>query len=137
MVLRKRTTPKWVAMSTRKLLAGVSAGLLALTAVMIGGFGFGGSADPAAAMRTVLHTPVQFAAYGSDTATSAATDVASAASAAAPPYVSLFESLPSLPPLLLGLNIPGVEDVFINITVVLPWDYARSEEHTSELQSQR
>src|SRR6202023_1420308 len=44
-----------VAMSTQKLLAGVSAGLLALTAVMIGGFGFGGSADPAAAMRTVLH----------------------------------------------------------------------------------
>ena len=39
-----------VAMLTRKLLAGVSAGLLALTAVMIGGFGFGGSADPAAAM---------------------------------------------------------------------------------------
>ena len=89
---------------------------------MIGGFGFG-SADPAAAMRTV-HTPVQLAVNGSDTAASAATDVASAASAAAPPYESLFASLPSLPPLLLGLNIPGVEDVFINITGVLPWDYA-------------
>jgi hypothetical protein len=50
--------------------------------------------------------------------------VASAASAAAPPYESLFASLPSLPPLFLGLNIPGVEDVFINITGVLPWDYA-------------
>ena len=59
-----------VAMSTRKLLAGVSAGLLALTAVMIGGFGFGGSAAPAAAMGALVHTPVQLAAYGSDTATS-------------------------------------------------------------------
>src|SRR5271163_67742 len=121
MVLRKRTATDGVAMSTRKLLAGVSAGLLALTAVMIGGFGFGGSADPAAAMGALVHTPVQLAAYGSDTATSAATDVTSAASAAAPPYESLFASLP---PLLLGLNIPGVEDVFINITGVLPWDYA-------------
>jgi hypothetical protein len=122
-LVRKRAAREGVAMSTRKLLAGVSAGLLALTAVMIGGFGFGGSADPAAAIRTV-HTPMQRAAYGSDTAASAATDVASAASAAAPPYESLFASLPSLPPLLLGLNIPGVEDVFINTTGVLPWDYA-------------
>lgn len=106
------------------LVACAGAGLLALTAVMIGGFGFGGSADRAAAMRTV-HTPVQLAAYGSDTATSAATDVASAASAAAPPYESWFANLPSLPPLLLGFNTPGVEDVFLNsITGELPWDYA-------------
>jgi hypothetical protein len=74
-------------------------------------------------MGALVHTPVQLAAYGSDTATSAATDVTSAASAAAPPYETLFASLPSLPPLLLGLNIPGVEDVFINNTGVLPWDY--------------
>src|ERR1700733_13068813 len=108
MILRKRTATDGVAMSTRKLLAHVSAGLLALTAVMIGGFGFGGSADPAAAMGALVHTPVQLPAYGSDTAPSAATDVTSAASAAAPPYESLFASLPSLPPLFLGLHIPGV-----------------------------
>jgi hypothetical protein len=110
-------------MSTRKLLAGVIAGLLALTAAMTGEFSFGGSVGPVAATRSA-DTPVRLAAYGSDAASSAATDVASAMSAAAPPYESLFGSLPSLPPLLLGLNSPGVEDVFDNVTGVLPWDYA-------------
>jgi hypothetical protein len=111
-------------MSTRKLLAGVIGGLLTLTAAMTGEFSFGDSGGPVAATRSA-GTPVQLAAYGSDAATSAATDVASGAvSAAAPPYESLFANLPSLPPLLLGLNIPGVEDVFDNVTGVLPWDYA-------------
>jgi hypothetical protein len=46
------------------------------------------------------------------------------ASTASPPYESEFASLPSLPPLTLGLNDPGVADIFDNVTGVLPWDYA-------------
>jgi hypothetical protein len=103
------------------LVASAGAGLLTLTAMMNSAFAYGQIGDTASPAAEI---PVQLTAHGSDTATSTATDVASAASAAAPPYETLFASLPSLPPLLLGLNIPGVEDVFINITGVLPWDYA-------------
>jgi hypothetical protein len=99
------------------LVASAGAGLLTLTAMMNSAFAYGQIGDTASSAAEI---PVQLTAY-TDTISNAAAD---AASAAAPPYETLFASLPSLPPLPLGLNIPGVEDVFINITGVLPWDYA-------------
>jgi hypothetical protein len=43
---------------------------------------------------------------------------------ASSPYSSLYAALPSLPPVIAGLDVPGVLDVFNNVTGFLPWDYA-------------
>ncbi len=56
--------------------------------------------------------PVALASYGLDTTTTPAD------------YTSWWDSLPSLPPLILGINTPGVVDVFDNFTGFLPWDFA-------------
>lgn len=99
------------------LVASAGAGLLTLTAMMNSAFTYGqigNTASPAAEI------PVQLTDY-TDTIGNAA---AVATSDAASSYSSLFSDLPSLPPLLVGLNIPGVFDVFENMTGVLPWDYA-------------
>ena len=37
---------------------------------------------------------------------------------------AIFAALPSLPPVLAGLNIPGVVDAWNNLTGFLPWDYS-------------
>lgn len=60
--------------------------------------------------------PVQLTDY-TDTIGNAASDAAAS-------YGSFWSDLPSLPPLILGLDNPGVSDVFENVTGVLPWDYA-------------
>ncbi len=87
-------------------------GLLTLTTMMNQALAYGeiGDASPAADI------PAQLTA-GTDTIGNAASDPASS-------YSSFFSDLPSLPPLILGLNDPGVFDVFENVTGVLPWDYA-------------
>lgn len=76
----------------------VAAILLAITTVMCGAF--------AGLDRTVMGSstkkPVELAASA---------------------YSDFLAGLPSLPPLDLGINIPGVTEVFDNVTGVLPWDY--------------
>ena len=63
-------------------------------------------------------------AYGGDTAGNAVANAASdAAYTTATSYSPYFSDLPSLPPLILGPNIPGVFDAFDNVTGFLPWDY--------------
>lgn len=95
------------------LVASVGAGLLTLTAMMNAAFAYGQIGDTAS---PAVEIPVQLTAY-TDTISNAASDAASS-------YSSFFSDLPSLPPLILGLNIPGVFDAFDNVTGVLPWDYA-------------
>jgi hypothetical protein len=56
--------------------------------------------------------PVALASYGVDTAATTAD------------YASWWDSLPSLPPLILGVNTSGVVDAFDNVTGFLPWDFA-------------
>lgn len=99
------------------LVASAGAGLLTLTAMMNSAFAYGQIGDTASPAAEI---PVQLTAY-TDTISNAAAD---AASDAASSYSSFFSDLPSLPPLILGLNVPGVLDAFDNVTGVLPWDYA-------------
>lgn len=95
------------------LVASAGAGLLTLTAMMNSAFAYGQIGDTASPAAEI---PVQLTAY-TDTISNAAADAASS-------YSSFFSDLPSLPPLILGLNVPGVFDAFDNVTGVLPWDYA-------------
>lgn len=95
------------------LVTSAAAGLLTLTAMMNPAFAYsqiGDTASPAAEI------PVQLTA-DTDLVSNAASDAASS-------YSSFFSELPSLPPLIVGLDDPGVSDVFENVTGVLPWDYA-------------
>jgi hypothetical protein len=98
-----------------RVIAGAGAGLLTLTAIMNSAFAYGHTAGAVA--PTAVEMPVQLASY-TDTIGNAASDAAGSS------YSSLFSSLPSLPPLILGLNIPGVFDAFDNVTGVLPWDFS-------------
>jgi hypothetical protein len=105
-----------------QLAATAAAGLLALTTTMTAGPAYGAPVDSALAPATGS-APVALMAYGSDAAGNAAANAASDAAAAESSYSAFFSSLPSLPPLILGLNIPGVFDAFNNVTGFLPWDY--------------
>ncbi|MBV9321945.1 MAG: hypothetical protein JO106_18890 [Mycobacterium sp.] len=67
--------------------------------------------------------PVALMAYGTDTASTVANTAADAASSGSA-YDAIFSALPSLPPVIAGLNIPGVVDVWNNLTGFLPWDYS-------------
>ncbi len=95
------------------LIASAGVGLLTLTAMINSAFAYGQIGDTASPTEEI---PVQLTAYN-DTISNAASDVASS-------YSSFFSDLPSLPPVILGLNIPGGFDAFANTTGVLPWDYA-------------
>ncbi len=94
------------------LVTCAGASLLILTATTHSAFAYGRIGDTA---TPALDIPVQLTSY-TDTISDAASDGGS--------YGSFWSDLPSLPPLLVGLNDPGVYDVFENVTGVLPWDYA-------------
>jgi hypothetical protein len=102
-----------------RLVAGAGAGLLTLTAIMNSAFAYGDTAGAVA--PAAVEMPVQLASY-TDTIGNAAANAAS--DAAGSSYWSLFSRLPSLPPLTLGFNIPGVFDAFENVTGVMPWDFS-------------
>lgn len=96
-----------------RVVASASAGLLTLTAMTNSAVAYGQIGDTASSAAEI---PVQLTAY-TDTISNAARDAASS-------YSSFFSDLPSLPPLIVGLNIPGVFDGFNNLTGFLPWDYS-------------
>lgn len=104
------------------LVASAGAGLLTLTAMMSSAFAYGATIDSTVVPST-SSAPVALMAYGTDTASTVANAAADAASSGSA-YDAIFAALPSLPPVIAGLNIPGVVDAWNNLTGFLPWDYS-------------